>query len=173
MKKIFILSCAFLLVSEAFIASIYAGSGGDAAVGGFAGGMVGGLMSGAITKGSSDSGSRRSSAKMMRELNKLEDAVAHDLRKLDERINSLSQEVDKLKNRDENADVASLIKDNKELKNSVKELRKSIDDKFEEFDDRFAALEKGIKKLENKTNDKIADQDSNAIKEKDMNPAVN
>lgn len=166
MRKKIVLSCVFLLVSESFVASLHAGSGGDAAVGGFAGSMVGGLMSGAMTRGSSDGGSRRSASKMMRELDKLEDAVYQDLKKLNGRIDDLARDVERVKDKSGSDEIDALKKEIKETNNALKKLETSIDDRFESLDDRFAAIEKTLKRIETKPSDDKSNKDP--LKEKSM-----
>ena len=131
--------CVQFLWLSASLFSCYGRGGGDAALGGFAGGMFGGLMSGAMTR---DSGHRRSSdvsISVIREIDKLENAVRYDLLKLDGRINVLERNA---------GDSEAVLQEITDTKKSLKKIEARFEDKFSELEELITNLAKKVKDLQ-------------------------
>lgn len=119
--------------------------GGESFAGGMAGGMFGGLMSGAMTRGS-EPRSKSLSASVLRELDKLENAVRYDLVKIDERIRTLERS----SGRDGAGDSEELKQDITSVKKSLKKVESNLEHKIEALEDHVSAVEKRVKSVETK-----------------------
>jgi succinate dehydrogenase/fumarate reductase flavoprotein subunit len=117
--------------------------GGESFAGGLAGGMFGGLMSGAMTRESAPRSSSVS-ASVVRELDKLENAVRYDLVKLDERIRALERS----SGGSDSSDSQALQQEIRALKKSIKTVEASLESKIEAIEDRLAVIEKRVKSIE-------------------------
>lgn len=124
---------------------VFAGRGGSSFAGGMAGGMMGGLISGAMTRESAPR-SKSVSASVIREIDKLENAVRYDLVKLDERVRTL----ERTSGKEGGGDSEEVQKELRAVKKSIKKVEKNLETKLEAIDDRVAALEKSVKSVENK-----------------------
>lgn len=136
MKKI--VALGFLCCSLPSL--VLARGGGSSFAGGMAGGMMGGLISGAMTRESAPR-SKSVSASVVREIDKLENAVRYDLVKLDERIRTLERTAGK----DGGGDTEDLKQDIGSLKKSIKKVEKNLERKIEALEEQFSSVEKAIK----------------------------
>ncbi len=144
MKKIVLLSGLLVLCFSSLTYLSWGRGGGESFAGGLAGGMFGGLMSGAMTRGASSERSASISASVMREIDKLENAVRYDLIKLDERIKVLERESGK----GGFADAQDLKEDLGSLKKSLRKVETNIESKIEALEDRVVSMDKKLKKMD-------------------------
>lgn len=124
---------------------VLAGRGGSSFAGGMAGGMMGGLISGAMTRESAPR-SKSVSASVVREIDKLENAVRYDLVKLDERIRTLERTAGK----GGGGDAEDLRQDIGSLKKMLKKIEKKLEGRFEALEEQFASMENNVKRIETK-----------------------
>jgi chromosome segregation ATPase len=141
MKMLNIFFVQFLWLSASLF-SCYGRGGGDAAIGGFAGGMFGGLMSGAMTREPAHR-SRGATVSIIREIDKLEDAVRSDLFSLDKRIKTLENSAE-----DTESELQKINDINSTTKKSLKKIEAQFEDKLIEIKEKIAELKAQIVNLE-------------------------
>lgn len=163
MKKFLRLSSLLLIcASSCPVAGLFARGGGDAALGGLAGGMMGSIVGNAMTRESSPSRVQvvetSSSSSVSREIDKLENAVRHDLSKLDERVRVLEREGGSDSSDEVKQEIAA-------VKKSVKKVESNFESKIEALEDRLDSIEKELKKVAAKIKKSGDGEDTKAKKE--------